>query len=152
MRDSGVGIAPEMLPRVFNMFTQVTGAPGCAQVGLGIGLALAQSLVELHGGQILAQSQGVGLGSDFIVRLPLAAQERLTSDADAPNDAQPLLGRRLLVVDDNRDVADSLGMLLQCLGANVETAYDGPTALEIFERTHPLAVLLDLGMPGMDGF
>ncbi len=152
VRDTGVGIPPEMLPRVFDMFTQVEGAARRAPGGLGIGLALVRSLVELHGGRVEAQSAGPGKGSVFTVRLPLAADCCAATADVAQMRPTPLRGRRLLVVDDNRDVADSLGTLLRCLGAQVRVAYDGDSALELYDAFRPSAVLLDLGMPGMSGF
>jgi two-component system CheB/CheR fusion protein len=151
VRDNGEGIPPQMLNRVFNMFTQVdTGSR--AQGGLGIGLTLARTLVHLHGGTIEAMSQGKGKGCEFVVRLPLAAVERA---AQAPvksvQPARPLRLRRVLVVDDNTDAADSLGMLLQFLGAEVMVVHDGQSALEAMKAFNPAVVLLDLGMPGMNG-
>jgi PAS domain S-box-containing protein len=151
VRDNGEGIPPQMLNRVFNMFTQVdTGSR--AQGGLGIGLTLARTLVHLHGGTIEAMSQGKGKGCEFVVRLPLAAVERA---AQAPvksvQPPQPLRLRRVLVVDDNTDAADSLGMLLQFLGAEVMVVHDGQSALEAMKAFNPAVVLLDLGMPGMNG-
>jgi CheY-like chemotaxis protein len=151
VKDNGEGIPAAMLNRVFNMFTQVnTGAR--AQGGLGIGLTLAKTLVHLHGGTIEAQSEGSGKGCEFTVRLPIA--EAKVEDGPAPRatlGTGSLQLRRVLVVDDNRDAADSLGMLLQFLGADVKVVHDGPSALEVIEEFAPAVVLLDLGMPGMDG-
>jgi PAS domain S-box-containing protein len=152
VRDNGEGIPPQMLNRVFNMFTQVdTGSR--AQGGLGIGLTLARTLVHLHGGMIEAVSQGKGTGSEFLVRLPLAAMGRAATGAPAKGApaAQPLGLRRVLVVDDNTDAADSLGMLLQFLGAEVMVVHDGESALAAMKTFNPAVVLLDLGMPGMNG-
>jgi CheY-like chemotaxis protein len=152
VKDNGEGIPPAMLSRVFNMFTQVaTGSR--AQGGLGIGLTLARSLVNLHGGSIEAFSPGTGKGCEFIVRLPLAAVERdaLHLGKSALERGQPGRLRRVLVVDDNHDAADSLGMLLQVLGAEVHVVHDGRSALEAMKSFHPAVVLLDLGMPGMNG-
>ncbi len=152
VKDNGEGIPPAMLHRVFNMFTQVdTGSR--AQGGLGIGLTLARTLVHLHGGTIEAFSPGMGKGCEFVVRLPLAAVER---DAQprvntSLERAQPGQLRRVLVVDDNHDAADSLGMLLQVLGAEVHVVHDGRSALEAMKSFQPAVVLLDLGMPGMNG-
>ena len=150
--DNGEGIPPNMLSRVFNMFTQVnTGAR--AQGGLGIGLTLARTLVHLHGGSIEAKSDGVGRGCEFRVRLPIAMA--LGEEVAAPSAIQahghPLAHRRVLVVDDNHDAADSLGMLLEFLGAEVKIVHDGRSALEAMNTFNPSAVLLDLGMPGMNG-
>jgi PAS domain S-box-containing protein len=150
--DNGEGIPAQMLSRVFNMFTQVnTGSR--AQGGLGIGLTLARTLVHLHGGSIEAKSPGQGQGCEFLVRLPLAA-ERDESMVAPPKELESLAPgrmRRVLVVDDNRDAADSLGMLLEFLGAEVAVAHDGRSALEKMTTFRPEVVLLDLGMPEMSG-
>jgi len=149
VKDNGEGIPRAMLPRVFNMFTQVnTGMR--AQGGLGIGLTLAKTLVHLHGGSIDATSDGPGKGCKFIVRLPLVALEATTLPQPAPLVAGAPL-RRVLVVDDNHDAADSLGMLLQFLGAEVMVVHDGHAALAAIRSFKPAVVLLDLGMPGMNG-
>jgi CheY-like chemotaxis protein len=152
VEDNGEGIPPAMLPRVFNMFTQVnTGAR--AQGGLGIGLTLARTLVHLHGGTIEAKSEGLGKGCQFLVKLPLAAPAETGETVQSPRAAagQPLAHRRVLVVDDNHDAADSLGMLLEFLGAEVKIVHDGRAALDAMNSFNPTAVLLDLGMPGMNG-
>jgi PAS domain S-box-containing protein len=152
VEDNGEGIPPNMLPRVFNMFTQVnTGAR--AQGGLGIGLTLARTLVHLHGGTIEARSEGLGKGCQFLVKLPLALRAETPAAIDAPqaSSGQPLEHRRVLVVDDNHDAADSLGMLLEFLGAEVKIVHDGRAALEAMNAFLPSAVLLDLGRPGMNG-
>jgi signal transduction histidine kinase len=146
VRDSGRGIAPEMLPRLFGMFARGEGS-----TGLGIGLALARRLAEMHGGAIEARSEGIGKGAEFVVRLPLGAPGEQKSIPE-PKEGRRLPRQRILVVDDNRDAADSLGMLLGFLGAEVEIANDGEAALAAFARARPAAVLLDLGMPGMDGY
>jgi PAS domain S-box-containing protein len=153
VRDSGIGIPTSMLPAVFKMFVQADRSTNRSQGGLGIGLTLAKRLVEMHGGTITAHSAGAGQGSEFVVRLPIATVE-------APR-AVPLVleekpkslpQRRVLVVDDNEDAAASMGMLLKFLGTQVQVAHDGETALKIIERDRPDVVLLDIGMPGMDGF
>ncbi|MEO5677759.1 MAG: ATP-binding protein [Usitatibacter sp.] len=152
VKDNGEGIPPAMLGRVFNMFTQVnTGSR--AQGGLGIGLTLARTLVHLHGGTIEALSGGAGSGCEFRVRLPLAQRVPYGAERASPETAAqaPLRLRRVLVVDDNRDAADSLGMLLQFLGADVAVAHDGRAALEMIRTFKPAVVLLDLGMPDMSG-
>ena len=152
VKDNGEGIPPGMLGRVFNMFTQVnTGAR--AQGGLGIGLTLAKTLVHLHGGTIEAHSEGKGKGCEFTVRLPLAAPEVQAEPVSlSPKGAsEPGRLKRVLVVDDNRDAADSLGMLLQFLGAEVMVVHDGPSALASLKPFQPEVVLLDLGMPDMNG-
>jgi CheY-like chemotaxis protein len=154
VRDNGVGIPPAMLPRVFDLFTQVDRSLGGAQGGLGIGLALVKRLVEMHGGTVRADSAGWGTGSEFTVRLPLASSESLPEHAAEPprESAGPGRRRRFLVVDDNRDAADSLALLLRLQGVDTDVAYDGAAALEAVRAKRPDVVLLDLGMPGMDGF
>jgi signal transduction histidine kinase/CheY-like chemotaxis protein len=150
VRDNGEGIPPGMLNRVFNMFTQVdTGAR--AQGGLGIGLTLAKTLVQLHGGSIEAHSEGKGRGCEFTVKLPLAQATALEPAGQSASASEPLRFKRVLVVDDNQDAADSLGILLQLLGAEVMVVHDGPSALDALESFKPAVVLLDLGMPGMGG-
>jgi CheY-like chemotaxis protein len=155
VRDTGVGIPPAMLPRVFDLFTQVDRTLGRSQGGLGIGLALVKRLVEMHGGRVEARSGGRGEGSEFTVRLPLApalAGSVVRDASAAAADASASPRRKFLVVDDNRDAADSLAMLLQLRGAEVQVAYDGPAALDAARASRPDIVLLDLGMPVMDGF
>ena len=153
VRDSGMGIPAEMLPKVFDLFTQVDRTYGHAQGGLGIGLTLVRNLIEMHGGSVEARSDGPRRGSEFIVRLPLASARPGSRDRDSGK-TQPVAvsPRRILVVDDNSDAADSLGMLLRFLGADVHTAYDGPAALEALQTYRPTVMLLDVGLPGMDGF
>ncbi|HXX48312.1 MAG TPA: PAS domain S-box protein [Myxococcota bacterium] len=155
VRDNGLGIPPAMLPRVFDLFAQVGHTLGRAQGGLGIGLALVKRLVEMHGGRVEARSEGWGTGSEFVVTLPLAAP---ASGVSAGSPAWPrtptglAARRRFLVVDDNRDAADSLALLLEVYGAEVRVAYDGTSALAELREARPDVVLLDLGMPDMDGF
>jgi CheY-like chemotaxis protein/two-component sensor histidine kinase len=149
--DNGIGITSDLLPRVFDLFTQGGRAGERAQGGLGIGLTLVRMLVGMHGGRVEARSAGPGRGSEFIVRLPLADGP---AHDEKHMEGQPggvLASRRVLVVDDNRDAADSLGVLLGLLGADVRVVYGGVAALEAVETYHPSAVLLDIGMPGMDG-
>ncbi|HEY7474465.1 MAG TPA: ATP-binding protein [Vicinamibacterales bacterium] len=154
VRDSGEGIAPEMLARVFEMFTQAPPAAAQAKGGLGIGLTLVRQLVELHGGAVEAFSEGPGMGSEFIVTLPLlvaaAAGSAKSPEANAADSR--FFGRRMLVVDDNADGADSLGLLLEMLGADVRVVYDGHAALEALDTFQPSVVLLDVGMPDLDGY
>jgi PAS domain S-box-containing protein len=157
VRDTGMGIPAEMLPRVFDLFTQVDRTLGRAQGGLGIGLALVKSLVRLHGGSAEARSAGAGRGSEFIVRLPLSrtapgAASHANAGGRTQAGASSLSSRSILVVDDNRDAADSLGMLLELSGHEVHTAYDGPSGLEAMRAHRPAVALLDIGMPGMDGY
>lgn len=153
VRDSGIGIPAAMLPKVFDLFTQVERTYERAQGGLGIGLTLVRSLVEMHGGRVEARSDGDGKGSEFVVRVPLAATayER-TPPPQAAGAASPAAQHRILVVDDNRDAADSLGMLLSLFGAEVHIAHDGAAGLGVLQAEQPTVVLLDIGMPGMDGY
>jgi CheY-like chemotaxis protein len=142
-----------MQPLVFEMFSQVDRSSSRSQGGLGIGLTLVRSLVEMHGGKVHVQSAGKDQGSEFIVRLPLAAEGTLAADSAAPLPASTVLTRqRVLVVDDNRDAASSLGLLLKFLGAEVEVANSGPDALSAVESYRPAVGLLDLGMRRMDGY
>jgi CheY-like chemotaxis protein len=151
VQDNGRGIAAEALSRIFLMFNREVRPDGGGQGGLGIGLTLSRRLAEMHGGTIEARSEGPGRGSEFIVRLPLA-DGSTAADGPRPGPA-PLLSRmRILVVDDNRDAAESLGMLLNLLGAEVQVEHDGPAALAAFGAGEPAVVLLDIGMPGMDGY
>ncbi len=153
VRDTGIGIAQELLPNVFDMFMQVERATSRSQGGLGIGLTLVRSLVELHNGRVTADSQGPGTGSEFVVRLPLAETEALATHPKSSSGPSHILpSRRILVVDDNVDSAKTLGMLLKYLGADVQVVHDGPAALAAIENYRPNVVLLDIGMPGMDGF
>ncbi|MDX2171259.1 MAG: ATP-binding protein [Deltaproteobacteria bacterium] len=153
VRDSGAGIEPHMLSRIFDLFAQVADSLGSAQGGLGIGLTLARRLVEMHGGRIEASSEGSNRGSEFTVYLPLgaptAAQEATAAPAAAaPNPA----ARRILVVDDNQDAAESMSLLLSLLGNEVRTAYDGVQALHEADAFRPDLVLLDIGLPGLNGY
>jgi signal transduction histidine kinase/ActR/RegA family two-component response regulator len=149
--DNGIGIAAEHLARVFEMFSQLEPALERAHGGLGIGLALVRGLVALHGGTISASSPGLGLGSVFTVRLPLLKSEPV---ADEPEPDLPGAGtaRRVLVVDDNRDAAQSIAMLLQMSGHAVSTAFDGESALQEAVRWQPEVVLLDIGLPDINGY
>jgi signal transduction histidine kinase len=152
VRDSGEGIPLEMLPRLFELFTQIDRTIGRAKGGLGIGLSLARTLVEAHGGTIEARSEGPGRGSEFIVRLPLADAAVRAPSSPACNDTPTgLARRRILVVDDNRDAAESLAMLLRHASAEVRTVFDGAAALEEIPSFRPDVILLDIGMPEMDG-
>jgi PAS domain S-box-containing protein len=151
VRDNGRGISAEMLPRVFDLFTQATPGHDYSRGGLGIGLTLVRNLVDLHDGSVEARSDGPGRGSEFIVRLPLATAARAAAEAASGADG-PFTSRRVLVVDDNRDAADSLGVLLTLLGVETRTAHDGTAALEALDEFEPSVVLLDLAMPVMDGY
>jgi signal transduction histidine kinase/DNA-binding response OmpR family regulator len=163
VRDTGAGIPREMLHKVFDLFTQVDNSLDRAQGGLGVGLTLVRSLVEMQGGSVEAHSEGPGCGSEFVVRLPLLQKSEIRSqksevseDHSSPalnSDHRPLTsGRRVLVVDDNRDAADSLAMLLRFDGHEVRTTHDGATALLAAQAFLPHVVLLDIGLPGLDGY
>ena len=151
VQDSGIGIAPQDQAQVFELFTQLQ-QPGRGRGGLGIGLAVVKQLVELHGGRITVASEGAGRGSEFTVRLPLARlPDAPVHGSDAPAVALPGQQRSVLVVDDNRDTADTLAGILQAQGFVVTTGYDGAGALRAFDTARPEIVLLDLGLPDMSG-
>ncbi|MGA9368847.1 MAG: response regulator [Steroidobacteraceae bacterium] len=172
IRDNGIGIRPEMLPHVFELFTQLDRDDGRTQGGLGIGLALVQRLVQMHGGAVSAASEGPGKGSQFVIRLPLLREENepvaakpqsiieLTpAETETATVVTPLvtataarLARRILIADDNNDALESLATLLQLSGHEVYTATNGGTALQSIERHLPEVVLLDIGMPLLDGY
>jgi CheY-like chemotaxis protein/two-component sensor histidine kinase len=151
VRDNGRGIDPVDLDRIFQLFMQGEGGNNApAESGLGIGLTLARTLVEMHGGSIEAASPGLGAGATFSVRLPVA--QAATSHGEAPAPGEDPGGLRVLVVDDNRDSADSATDVLRLLGNQVEAAYDGESAIAAACKFRPGMVLLDLAMPGMDGY
>ncbi len=153
VRDTGIGIPPGMLPHIFGLFAQVGRAEERAGGGLGIGLSLVKSLTEMHGGSVEARSEGPGRGSEFVVRWPLPA-EQPPAGVNAPPDNAPAAVRalRVLVVDDNADAAESLAMLLRLWGHDVAVAQDGPAALRTAAARPPEVALLDIGLPGMDGY
>jgi signal transduction histidine kinase/ActR/RegA family two-component response regulator len=152
--DSGIGLAPEALPKLFNLFsrvhTEVESAPG----GLGIGLALVRQLVELHGGSVTASSPGLHRGSEFTVRLPLGASvpRPTTEPQEVESSTSEPTSRRILIVDDNRDALDSLSLLLEMCGHEVRACASGLEALECAAAWHPSVALMDIGMPGLDGY
>jgi PAS domain S-box-containing protein len=151
--DNGIGIPAELLPRVFDMFFQSHAALGRAEGGLGVGLSLVRGLVRLHDGSVEARSEGPGKGSEFTVRLPMGAARAEATGAE--DEAEPLLGDaglKILVVDDNRDAADTCAMLLEASGHHVQTAYTGRQALELARTFRPHAMLLDIGLPDLDGY
>ena len=148
--DSGDGIAPEQLPKLFDIFTRGERSARRNQSGLGIGLALVRRLTEMHGGRVEALSEGIGKGSSFSVRLPLHASQVAAPKARG-REHSSIDSLRVLVVDDNKDAAESLAMLLRTAGAEVHVAHNGPAALEHFASREPHVVLLDIGMPDMDG-
>ncbi|HVL37513.1 MAG TPA: ATP-binding protein [Burkholderiales bacterium] len=151
VRDSGIGIAPEQLPRLFQLFSQDAAALERSQGGLGIGLSLARALARMHGGDITVRSEGPGRGSEFTVRLPLAPAAAAAA-APARERAAACGGRRLLVVDDNADNAESLALLFRLAGNEVRTAHDGVAALRAGAELRPDLVVLDLGLPRMNGY
>jgi signal transduction histidine kinase len=153
VKDNGIGIPPEALPKIFEMFSQVDAASARSEGGLGIGLSLVKGLVELHGGAIEASSEGPGRGSEFTVHLPLAdanVSGAGTPELDAPPPAHVV--HRILVADDNKDAADSLAMLLELAGHEVRVAHNGRAALALAQAFRPNTALLDIGMPDMNGY
>lgn len=159
VKDTGIGIPVANLPTIFEMFAQVDGALSRSQGGLGIGLCLVKRLVEMHGGTIEAKSEGPGKGSEFVVRLPLWKDEggrmkdESATDRVHPSSFIPHPSKlRVLVVDDNRDAASSLAMFLKIMGNNVRTAYDGEGAVQAAGEFRPQVVLLDIGLPKMNGY
>jgi PAS domain S-box-containing protein len=154
VQDTGIGIAPDMLPLVFELFVQVDSSSTRSQGGLGIGLTLVKNLVEMHNGAVEAHSAGLGKGSEFVVRLPLCVQSKDQGREKLPRAPErvPASGCRVLVVDDKQDAADSLAMLLRLQGHEVRTAYSGMAALDMAKDYVPDVAFLDIGMPGMDGY
>jgi signal transduction histidine kinase len=163
VRDSGIGIPAELMPMIFNLFTQLDRTSGPTQSGLGIGLALVQRLIEMHGGSVTAQSDGPGRGSEFVIRIPLFIRERIEAgqSSNKPSALEQSMTnsegasrtqRRILVADDNNDALESLATLLQLSGHEVYTAANGAVALESAEQHRPEVALLDIGMPKLDGY
>jgi len=153
VRDTGIGISPEAKSRVFELFTRVQPADRIKTSGLGIGLSLAKKLIELHLGDIEVRSEGAGMGSEFVVTLPAASAAVAPAPAEVlTTKVKPDSSQRVLVVDDNRDAAESLGMLLEMEHCKVSVAFDGLQALEALDTFKPDIALLDIGMPGMDGY
>jgi signal transduction histidine kinase/ActR/RegA family two-component response regulator len=152
--DDGVGIAPERIGGIFELFAQAENAIGRAQGGMGIGLALVRNLVHLHQGSVEAKSDGVGKGSEFVVRLPLVADGGATAPAKAPEEHAPArpASRRIAIVEDNQDVRDLLRLKLTRLGHKVSTARDGEEGLQLLIDERPDLALVDIGLPGIDGF
>jgi len=152
VRDTGIGIPPDVLPRVFDLFVQADRSLTRSQGGLGIGLTLVKRLVEMHGGQVQAASDGLGRGCEFTVTLPIAPPSEVGGDVERRDAAVRAESRRVLVVEDDPDSAQSLAMLLQIWGHQVEIAPDGHQALDAARRFEPEIVLLDIGIPGLDGY
>jgi CheY-like chemotaxis protein len=152
VRDHGVGIAPEMIARVFDMFVQQEQTIALSQGGLGLGLTIVRSLVDMHGGRVSARSRGVGQGSEVTVELPAAGGDTTAREARVAPSQTAALRRRILLVDDNVDAANALGELLRALGHDVELTYDGPQALARAADFRPEVALIDIGLPVMDGY
>jgi len=154
VHDTGVGLSPEMLEKAFKLFSQLHPTMSVAKGGLGIGLAISKRLAELHGGTIEARSDGLGHGSVFTLRLPLESRSDQQAMSDGSDDKVVTLFRaepRVLVVDDNRDAADSLTLLLRSYGLNVHVAYGGRDAIVLAETVRPDLLLLDIGLPDISG-
>jgi CheY-like chemotaxis protein len=150
VEDNGIGIPAAALPAIFDMFSQVDRSLERSTGGLGIGLALVKGLVELHGGTVLAASAGPGRGSTFTVRLPVVTQ---TADDPlaAPGVGRPRLARKILIADDNRDAATTMATMLELLGDDVRVAHDGVEAVALAAAFRPAIVLMDIGMPRLNG-
>ena len=156
IRDTGIGIASDRLEGVFELFSQVETALSRSRGGLGIGLSLTRQLVEMHGGQVVARSEGLGQGSEFEVRMPLASDHRMQQPVHSEKDIEgsriPDSGLRILVADDNRDAAATLAALLELLGHSVRQAHDGEAAVRAAAEFDPQVVVLDIGMPKLNGY
>jgi CheY-like chemotaxis protein len=152
--DDGIGISPEMIAKIFDLFMQVDDSLERAQGGLGIGLSLVKRLVELHSGTVEARSKGPGAGSEFVVRLPIAARPASVDAAPRPAADAPIesVARRVLVADDNEDSATSLALLLSMLGHETRTASDGAEAVKVAAEFRPEIAFLDIGMPRLNGY
>ena len=152
VRDNGVGVSAEMMPRIFDLFVQTEGQARLSQGGRGIGLALARRLILLHGGRIDAASDGAGKGSEFVVRLPLQRNPVVVAKPIEKDARDGVKAARVLVIDDDQDVADSFRLLLETLGATARTAYDGLAGVAAVDAFDPDLIFVDIGMPGVDGY
>ena len=153
VRDKGIGIRPDMLGRIFDMFAQVDDSLERAHGGLGVGLTLVQNLVEMHHGHITAKSEGLGHGSEFIVRLPRAGTAATETPATEPETTQPSAsGLRILIVEDNEALAQTTGWMVEMLGHDYTIANNGPDAIALAEKYRPNVVMMDIGLPGMNGY
>jgi CheY-like chemotaxis protein len=154
VRDTGIGIPPEAMPHIFELFTQIPSERASTSGGLGIGLALVRALVELHAGEIRAASKGQDQGSEFIVRLPLLVSDAPVADAaqaTTKREAPMQVRRNILIADDNQDALESLALMLRMEGHEVVCASDGEEALALAGQRRPEIVVLDVGMPKLDG-
>jgi two-component system CheB/CheR fusion protein len=155
VRDRGIGIAPELLPEVFDLFVQADASLARSEGGLGVGLTLVKRLAEMHGGSVSAASAGLGHGSEFTIRLPRVSHDEVCAGGTA-GEASPrvtdALRKRVLVVDDNVDAAESVAMILRLTGYDVRCTYDGVSALDAAKAYHPDVVVLDIGLPGISGY
>jgi CheY-like chemotaxis protein len=155
VRDNGNGIEPEFAAQVFELFSQNPAESGSKRTGLGLGLAIVKSLVSLHGGRISVESGGAGMGSDFTIRLPACDWSSLPAKAAADPPGSPIpepSSRRIMIVDDNEDAAEILAETLQFVGHDTQIAHDAPSALKSVSGFSPDVILLDIGLPGMDGY
>ena len=152
VRDTGIGIPLEMLPKVFDIFTQVDRSLERSQGGLGIGLSLVKRLVEMHGGSVVATSDGDRRGSSFEVRLPVVAKQAVVETVREQPEPGPTSHHRILVVDDNEDAARTLKTLLEWMGHTVALAHDGQAGVEAFHTFRPELILLDIGLPKLNGY
>ena len=152
VKDTGIGISRELLPHVVHMFTQERQAADRSRGGLGIGLTIVRNLVELHGGTVQADSEGLGKGSVFTIRLPVATEETAAIEISSAKAPVARASKRVLLVDDNEDVLELLAEILRDAGHVVTTAKDGPTALEVMKRFHADVAILDIGLRVMDGY
>lgn len=151
VKDNGAGIAPESLPVIFDLFTRAHRSAERPQGGLGIGLSLVRNLVEMHEGTVEARSAGVNQGSELVVTLPLFTQAARAGQPLKPSSGRDM-SRRIVLIDDNHDAAESLAMLLRLKGHEVHIAYDGPAGVALVLKTSPDCVLIDIGLPGIDGY
>jgi CheY-like chemotaxis protein len=154
VRDEGIGIPAELLPEIFDLFVQADSSLARSEGGLGVGLTLVQRLVQMHGGSVTAASEGLGKGSEFTIRLPLVTQELQREETPSYQRAHvtDALRKRVLVVDDNVDAADSIAMILRLSGYDVQCTHDGLTAVQAAKSYHPHVVVLDIGLPGISGY
>jgi two-component system CheB/CheR fusion protein len=152
VEDKGIGIEPELFPRLFDVFTQGDRSLARTRGGLGVGLSVVKAIAELHGGEVEAASGGAGQGARFTVRLPIKEEKMALTEVPAASLHPTTRPARILVVEDNRDAANSLRVLLELIGHRVAVAYSGPEGIEVARQWHPDVVLCDIGLPGLDGY